>query len=90
MIALFTQVSGEPGPGQHLREILAIADGFTGLLANKQQRDEIGSLQSPTVAQENATFSEMREFSSRLQEHLEGLFLDTAAIGKLGRKYLTF
>lgn len=75
---------------RHLREILAIADRFTGFLATKQQRDEVGALPSRTAAEGNAAFSEMRERSAQLQEHLEGLFLDTAAIGTLGRKYLTF
>jgi hypothetical protein len=75
---------------RHLREILAIADRFTGFLSDKRRRDEIAALESQDAAQGNAEFVEMRDLSSELQLHLEGLFLDSSAIGKLGRKYLTF
>jgi hypothetical protein len=74
----------------HLREILAIADRFAGFLSDTQARAEIAGLESHEAAQSNMLFAEMRELSSQLQGHLEGLFLDSETLGSLGRKYLTF
>lgn len=75
---------------RHLGGILTIADKFAGFLSDKDRRDEIAALESQDAARANAAFLEMRELSSDLQAHLEGLFLDSQSIGKLGRKYLTF
>jgi hypothetical protein len=83
---------GEDAIGQQaLAEILFAADRFAGFLADPALRAQAKAVTALEPSDDAAReFAAMREVSTELQLALERLFLDSAPLAPLGRKYLTF
>jgi len=73
-----------------LREVLAIADEFLELLADKQRRGVVEAVTEPRLETETSEFGRWRKRGNDLQVALENIFFDSSLLGRLSRRYLSF
>jgi hypothetical protein len=75
---------------EDLRRVLQLADAFCEFLDDPERRDAARRVLPPAGEATDPAFVEMRTASIELQERLERLFFDSAALRGLSRKYLAF